>query len=149
MKELRGTAAAAVDAPLDSALALLEAVDAYPTWYPEVVKAVDVIERRDADGPPERIRTTLHLSQGPIARDFEVLMDVAVQRPTTVRLTRVPHEPEDDERFEVLWTLERQDRTQINLELLAALPVPRFLPVARVGDSVARGFVDAAVRRLS
>jgi hypothetical protein len=149
MKELRGAASAAVNAPIESVLALLEAVDAYPSWYPDVVRAVAVIER-NADGSPKQVRTTLHFSQGPIARDFEMLMDVAVERPSAVRLTRVPHEPSDGERFEVVWNLEPGDNlTRIRLELLANLDVPRFLPVGGIGDSVSRGFVGAAASRLS
>jgi hypothetical protein len=149
MKELRGTAGAEVNASVENVLALLEAVDAYPSWYPDVVRDVEVLER-SADGPPERVRATLHFSQGPIARDFEMLMEVAVQRPTSVTLTRVPHEPGDEERFEVIWNLEPDnDGTRIQLELRANLDVPRFLPVGGIGDSVARGFVSAAVNRLS
>jgi hypothetical protein len=148
MKELRGTAEASVDAPLATVLSLLEAVDAYPSWYPEVVRRVEVVER-DGAGPPSRVRAQLHIAQGPIARDFELLMSVAVQRPSTVRLARVPREPTDPERFEVIWRLNGGERTHISLELLANLDVPRFLPLGGIGDSVARGFADAAVRRLT
>jgi hypothetical protein len=38
MKELDGTAMAAVPAPVEECLAVLEAVDRYPAWYPEVVR---------------------------------------------------------------------------------------------------------------
>ncbi|MBV9193019.1 MAG: SRPBCC family protein [Solirubrobacterales bacterium] len=150
MKELRGTAGASVDAPLERAQALLEAVDGYPTWYPEVVKQVEVLER-GADGPPQRVQAKLHFAQGPIARDFRLLLAVAVERPELVRLTRIPHEPGDPERFEVTWRLARQTQTQtrIDLELRADLDVPRFVPVASIGDSLARGFVAAAVRQLT
>lgn len=147
MKELRGSAGATVDAPLESALALLEAVDDYPSWYSEVVRAVEVLER-DEDGSPARVRTTLHVARGALAHDFELLMAVVVQRPTTVRLTRIPHEPTDAERFEVTWNLHGNGLTRISLDLLANLDVPRFLPIGGIGDSVAQGFVDAAVARL-
>jgi ribosome-associated toxin RatA of RatAB toxin-antitoxin module len=148
MKELRGTASATVPVPIETALALLEAVDDYPSWYPEVVRNVEVLERR-ADGPPELVRTTLHVAQGPIARDFELAMDVTVQRPSTVKLSRVPNEANDGERFDVIWHLSQETATRIELELLASLDIPRFLPIGGIGNSVAQGFVTAAVERLS
>jgi ribosome-associated toxin RatA of RatAB toxin-antitoxin module len=148
MKELRGTASASVDVPPEEALSLLEAVDAYPTWFPQVVKSVEVLERPD-EGPPTRVRAKLHFSQGPIARDFDLVMAVTVERPTTVRLTRIPNEPGDAERFEVTWNLAPDNPTRISLALVANLDVPRFLPVGGIGDSLAQGFVTAAVNRLS
>ncbi len=144
MKDLSGRAGAAVSVPRESCLALVESVEAYPSWYPEVVKSVEVLER-DPDGAATRVRTDLHLSQGPLSRDFEVTMAVDVNRPKTVRLHRIPHHRGDDERFEVMWTLAEG---RIDLDLRASLPVPRFVPVGGLGDAVAKGFVDAAVRAL-
>jgi ribosome-associated toxin RatA of RatAB toxin-antitoxin module len=148
MKELRGAASATAEAPIERCFELLRAVDAYPSWYPEVVKSVQVVER-DAEGAPARVQTTLHLAQGPLARDFELLMSVTAQRPGMVELTRIPEEPGDDERFEVRWRLSAQSSTRIELELRADLSVPRFVPLGGIGDSVAQGFVAAAVRQLS
>jgi hypothetical protein len=113
-----------------------------------VVKSVEVLERPD-EGPPTRVRAKLHFSQGPIARDFDLVMAVTVERPTTVRLTRIPNEPGDAERFEVTWNLAPDNPTRISLALVANLDVPRFLPVGGIGDSLAQGFVTAAVNRLS
>ena len=144
MKDLSGSASASVAAPLENCLALVESVEAYPSWYPDVVRSVDVLER-DPDGAATKARTDLHLSQGPLSRDFQAVMAVEVQRPTRVRLHRIPHHPGDEERFEVIWTLAEG---QIALELLASLPVPRLLPIGGIGDSVAQGFVAAAVRAL-
>ena len=144
MKELSGSASAEVAAPLENCLALVESVEAYPSWYPEVVKAVDVLER-DAQGTATKIHAKLHLSQGPLKRDFELTMAVGVDRPATVRLTRIPHGPDDEERFEVVWRLAEH---RIAVELSAMLPVPRFVPLGGIGDTAARGFVDAAVRAL-
>jgi Polyketide cyclase / dehydrase and lipid transport len=148
MKELRGAAGATVDAPIERCFELLRAVDAYPSWYPEVVKSVQVMER-DAEGEPARVQTILHLAQGPLARDFDLLMTVTAQRPTTVDLSRVPHERGDEERFQVVWKLSGQGSTRIGLDLRANLSVPRFVPLGGIGDSVAQGFVAAAVRQLS
>jgi len=144
VKDLSGRAGATVEAPLENCLALVESVDAYPSWHPEVVKRVEVLER-DAAGTATKVKTDLHLSQGPLSRDFEVTMSVVVQRPGTVQLTRVPHHAGDEERFEVVWTLAEH---RIAVELAATLPVPRMVPLGGIGDSVARGFVDAAVRAL-
>jgi Polyketide cyclase / dehydrase and lipid transport len=69
MKKLHGTATEVVAAPLDQCLALLEAVDRYPTWYPEVVRDVEVLDR-DPSGQPTRARTKLHVSRGPLVKDF-------------------------------------------------------------------------------
>ena len=88
MKELRGTASTLVPSPLDECLALVEAVDGYPDWYPEVVRSVDVVER-DARGVPSRAQTKLHLSVGPVTKDFDLLMAVTVEPPATVKLAKV------------------------------------------------------------
>lgn len=147
MKELSGTATAAVAAPPEQCLALLAAVDRYPSWYPDVVRAVDVVER-DPAGQPTRARAKLHLAQGPLAKDFDLLIAVVVQPPSTVRLTRVPDDPADAERFEVNWHVDAPAHAQIRVELHANLPVPRFLPIGGIGDAVADGFVTAAARAL-
>jgi ribosome-associated toxin RatA of RatAB toxin-antitoxin module len=148
VKELTGTATAAVAAPPEQCLALLAAVDRYPTWYPEVVRAVDVLER-DASGRPSRVRAKLHLAQGPLAKDFDLEMAVTVQPPSTVQLARVPHEASDEERFEVTWYVDAPAHAQIRVELRANLSVPRFLPLGGIGNAVADGFVNAAARTLA
>jgi hypothetical protein len=143
VKELSGHAGAGTQAALENCLALVGSVEAYPSWYSEVVKSVDVLER-DADGAATTVRTRLHLSQGPLSRDFELIMAVDRQG-NNVRLTRVPDDSGDGERFEVRWTLNDH---RIVLDLEARLDVPRFLPIGGIGDSVAQGFVSAAVRAL-
>jgi ribosome-associated toxin RatA of RatAB toxin-antitoxin module len=148
VKELTGTATAAVAAPADQCLALVAAVDRYPTWHPDVVKAVDVLDR-NAAGQPTRVKTKLHLAQGPLSKDFDLEMTVSVQLPGTVQLTRVPHEPSDEERFEVTWHVDAPAHAQIRLDLRANLAVPRLLPLGGIGDAVADGFVNAAARALA
>jgi Polyketide cyclase / dehydrase and lipid transport len=147
VKELQGTADSAVTAPVADCLTLLAAVDRYPAWYPEVVRSVDVLER-DSSGQPVRIRTTLHLAQGPLAKDFDLVMAVAVEPPSQVRLTRVREDPSDAETFDVTWHIEAAAQTQIRLDLHANLSVPRLLPLGGIGDAVAEGFVAAAARAL-
>jgi ribosome-associated toxin RatA of RatAB toxin-antitoxin module len=144
MKELRGAAAAVVPAPLEQALALVEAVDGYPVWYPEVVRAVEVLER-DEQGLPSRAQTKLHLSVGPVTKDFDLLMAVTVEPPATVTLAKVG----GSAKFDVVWRLSEGEQTRIELELDANLDVPRFLPLGDVGNSVAQGFVSAASEELA
>ena len=38
MKELTGSGTSTTDATPEQCMTLLEAIDGYPTWYPEVVK---------------------------------------------------------------------------------------------------------------
>jgi ribosome-associated toxin RatA of RatAB toxin-antitoxin module len=147
MKELSGSASTEVVATSEQCIALLADVERYPRWYPEVVKRVEVVER-DAAGHASRASTKLHVSAGPVTRDFDVLLNVQVQRPDVVRLVRIPHEPEDEEQFEVTWRVRDGERRRLDLALTAALPVPRFLPVGGLGDSLAQGFVAAAAREL-
>ena len=133
-----------VPAPLAQCLGLVEAVDGYPAWYPEVVRAVKVRER-DADGLPTRAQTKLHLSVGPVTKDFDLLMAVTVEPPGTVKLAKVG----GDAKFDVIWHLTAGDSTRIELSLDASLDVPRFLPLGDVGNSVAQGFVSAASTELA
>jgi hypothetical protein len=144
MKELRGAAAALVPAPLKQCLALIEAVDEYPVWYPEVVLAVEVLAR-DARGLPSRVQTKLHLSAGPVTKDFDLLMAVTVEPAATVKLAKVG----GSGKFEVIWRLNEGESTRIELELAASLDVPRFLPLGDVGNSVAQGFISAASAELA
>jgi ribosome-associated toxin RatA of RatAB toxin-antitoxin module len=144
MKELRGIATAAVPAPLAQCLALVEAVDGYPAWHPDVVRAVEVLER-DARGLASRVQTKLHLSAGPLTKDFDLLMEVTVEPPATVKLVKVG----GTAKFDVIWRLHDEENTRLELELDANLNAPRFLPLGGVGDSVAQGFITAASEELA
>lgn len=143
MKELKGSASTAVTAAPEECIAVLAAVDRYPTWYPEVIRGVEVLER-DADGLPRRARTTVHLAFGPLTNDFhfEITIDVG---PSTVIVTRVPDSSSDGEQLEVRWRITPR---KLGVDLMARLDVPRFLPVGGAGDSVAQGFAEAARRVL-
>jgi ribosome-associated toxin RatA of RatAB toxin-antitoxin module len=147
VKELSGNASAAVSASEDECLALLAAVDGYPSWHPDVVRAVEVLER-EPSGQPSRVRAKLHLAQGPLSKDFDLVMAVTVQPPSMVKLSRVPNDASDQERFDVTWHIDAPAHAQIRLELRANLSVPRFLPLGGIGDAVADGFVTAAARAL-
>jgi ribosome-associated toxin RatA of RatAB toxin-antitoxin module len=144
MKELRGTATALVPAPMAQCLALVQAVDEYPAWYPNVVRSVDVLER-DASGRPSRAQTVLQLSVGPVTKDFDLLMAVTVLDPATVKLSKVG----GDAKFDVTWRLhDEANATRLTLELDANVDAPRFLPLGAIGDSVAQGFISAASAEL-
>lgn len=147
MKQLHGSASASVAAPIEACFALVEAVDRYPLWYPDVVREAEVVERSD-DGRPTATRATLHASVGPIVKDFQLLLAVKAQQFSAVQLTRIPHDASDPERFEVLWSLQPGSETRIHLTLDASLSVPRLVPVGGIGDSMAAGFVAAAAAAL-
>lgn len=147
MKELHGTASAVVPASQERCLELLEAVDRYPEWHPDVVKSVEVLER-DAAGHPSKVRAKLRVERPPVAKDFDLVMAVAIDRPYAIDLTRVANEPSDPERFAFAWRLEPEDGTRIRLNMDANLSVPRLVPLGRLGDSLAEEFVTAAGRAL-
>ncbi len=148
MKKLHARAEAPVNATAEQAIALLRAVDGYPTWYPEGVRAAEVLERDD-DGRPTKVKATLHIASGPLVRDFRLTLLVTSPDPGTIRLAREPHDSSDSERFEVTWRVTDRYGVQIELALDANLSVPRLLPVGGVGESLAQGFVGAAARALS
>jgi hypothetical protein len=133
-----------VPAPFAQCLALVQAVDGYPSWYPDVVRSVEVLER-DASGMASRARTKLHLTTGPLTKDFDLLMAVTFEPLGTVKLAKIG----GDANFDVIWRLQEGDKTRLTLELDASLDVPRFLPLGGIGDSVAQGFVSAASAQLT
>jgi hypothetical protein len=147
MKQLHGTATELVAAPLGECLALLEAVDRYPTWYPEVVRDVEVLDRGPS-GQPTRARTKLHVSRGPLVKDFDLLLAIAVEPPATVKLTRPTNDP-SQQQFDVTWRLQDGEGTRIELFVDANLRVPRFLPVGRIGNPMAKGLSPRSRRALA
>jgi hypothetical protein len=148
VKELTGSAAGTTSATPEQAFALLEDIDRYPVWHPEVVKEAEVLER-DAQGHPTKAHCKLHVERGPMTRDFDLVMAVSVEPGRTVALKRIPHDQGDAERFEVTWHVDGGQSTRIALDLLADLNVPRFLPLGGVGDGLAEGMVSAATRALA
>lgn len=144
MKELKGSASAAVTASAERCIDLFEDVEDYPQWYPEAIRQVEVVER-SAEGKPSKARAQLHVAYGPLTRDFNLLLDVAAQGPSQVKLTRIPHEPPDAERFEVTWLVEPG---RIELRMYANLSIPRLVPVSGMGESFAGDFVAAAKKAL-
>jgi Polyketide cyclase / dehydrase and lipid transport len=147
MKELHGSAVTAVAAPVERCMALFEAVDQYPSWYPDVVREVEVLERGEG-GRPTRVRTILHVARGPLVKDFHLVLAVASDGVRDVRLTRLRDASSGAEMFEATWHAEHEAGTRIRLDLAASLDVPRFLPVGGIGDAMAEGFVASAANRL-
>jgi ribosome-associated toxin RatA of RatAB toxin-antitoxin module len=148
MKELTGTAAGTTQASRAQAMSLLEDIDRYPSWYPDVVKEAQVLER-DGQGRPTKAHTLLHFERGPLTKDFNLVMAVTVDPSAgTIALKRIPHGPGDQERFDVTWRVAEGSSTRVQLDLAADLSVPRFLPLGGVGDSLAEGLVSAATRAL-
>lgn len=147
MKHLHGEAHAAVDRPIEECLAVLADLGAYPSWYPDVVKEVEVLESGDG-GLPLRAETKLHLSYGPVSRDLDLLLAVRVQKPHLVQLTHISRGPSSGATFDATWRLEERAGTHLTLGLDANMPVPRLVPLGGVGDAFASGFMQAAAGRL-
>jgi ribosome-associated toxin RatA of RatAB toxin-antitoxin module len=148
MKELTATATALVRATPEQCVALFAAVDRYPSWHPQVIPHAEALQR-DASGVPTQVRATVNLTAGPLSRQFELVMAVAVKPAREVTLSRVADGGEKErERFDVRWRVQRDGETRIELLLAARLDVPRLVPVGSIGDSVAQHFVEAAKRAL-
>jgi len=148
VKRLHGEATATVGATSEECLSALAAVDSYPVWCPDVVREAQVIATGE-DGLPTRARVKLHVSRGPLEKDFELLMEVSVESPSRVTLERIPHGATDEETFEVAWAIEERGRNRhVRLSVDACLAVPRFLPLGSIGDELAEGLVSAVARLL-
>lgn len=146
MKDLHGEASRTVNAPAERCLELLEDVAGYTSWYPEVVRHIEVLDHDD-DGRASRARATIHAAAGPIARDLDIVLRVE-HRPGRVTLSRIANERSDPERFIVAWRVDQAeaDRSRIHLGLEATLDVPRLVPLGGIGDTMANGFAAAAAR---
>jgi hypothetical protein len=147
VRELHARARAAVAASPDQCLTLLTEIERYPDWYPDGVRRAEVTER-GPDGLPTRARAVVHVAVGPIVRDFDLRLAVEVGPGGRVALSRIPHQPSDPERFEIVWEVGAGPPTELRLLLEATLDVPRLLPIGAVGESLAQGFVEAARREL-
>jgi ribosome-associated toxin RatA of RatAB toxin-antitoxin module len=147
MKQLHGSADATAMASIEECFTLIGAVERYPDWHPDVVRAVVLLGH---EGDATRAEVMLHVAHGPIVRDFDLLMLVTHEPPSVMNLTRIARTIDDEEEFRVRWELRPVGpaRTELKLELDASLAVPRLLPLGGVGDTFAAGFVRAAVSAL-
>jgi ribosome-associated toxin RatA of RatAB toxin-antitoxin module len=135
-----------VVAPLEECFALVAAVDHYPEWCPDVVRSVDVLERR-ARGEPLRVRMMIHVARGTLVREFQLVLAIAAEPPRSVTLRRVTDHPTNQE-FTAIWLLRPHGATRIALQLDAKLRVPALVPAGGIPDEIANGFVAAASRAL-
>lgn len=148
MKQLFATAGAHTQATLERCFDLVVAVDRYPSWYPATVRGAEVTER-DADGLPVRGHVDLHVQHGFLVRDFHIDVSVVTRRLESVELARIPHHAGDNERLSVAWALTGGEQTEITVRMDANLSIPGFLPTGGLAESVAQGFLDAALAALS
>jgi len=146
-REFHGEAAEVVAAPREVCLALVAAVDRYPDWCPDVIREVDVLDRRD-DGQPTSVLVAIHVARGGLVREFNLFLAIFVEPPGCVKLTRVTDHPTNQE-FDATWTLRPAARTRVALELDAKLRVPWYIRAGGIGDAIAQAFVSAASRRLA
>ncbi len=148
MKRLHGQASASVAATTAECLSILAAIDGYPAWHPDVVRRAE-IQATGQNGLPTRAHVTLHVSRGPLERDFDLQMSVSVEPPGRVTLARIPYDAADQDTFDVAWEVEEHGESRrVQLTVEAFLDVPRFLPLGTVGDDLAAGFVSALAHEL-
>lgn len=150
MKQLDSSVAGTTPASIEDCYATLSDFESYPRWFPGNVPAAEVLERDPATNEPTRIKTTLHVAQGPFVRDFKVHMAVTLDPPRLIELRRLPKEPSDHEEMVVTWRLRPANGgTEVEASLDAKLSIPAFLPVGGIADTMARGFLDAALAQLN
>ncbi len=148
MKQISGHSDRVLDAAADSVFRLLESIEGYPNWHPQVVRQVTVLARDDQQRA-SRVTATLQLAAGPLHQNVETELAVEIDPPRSVRLTRIGHDRADRERFEAVWQLEPVAAgTRIALSIEARLDVPRLIPVGGAGQAMAASFVAAAARAL-
>jgi ribosome-associated toxin RatA of RatAB toxin-antitoxin module len=143
MKVIQGRASAEVAVPVGDCFALLMAIEEYPSWF-EPVRTVEILER-EPDGRALLARAELHVPQSPFGTDFDLVLAVRSEHPESISLTKLPDDPNDEDRLELWWWLTEDASTRIHFEFDAALSfVPGFLPVGGAGDWVAAAILDAA-----
>ena len=149
LKELSATASDTAPVSIERCFALVADVEHYPDWYSAGVKRVEVLERGD-DQRARLVATVLSVGDGPIRKDFNLNMAVTTTEPSAVDLSRVKEDAANGELMAVSWALAPADAaaTQLTVALRAALNLPPFLPVGAIAQSVANGFLAAALARL-
>jgi ribosome-associated toxin RatA of RatAB toxin-antitoxin module len=152
MKDLAATASGTTPADPETAFALLTDLPGYPGWYPSGVRDVSILERDDQTDAATKVKATLHASVGPINRDFKLHLRVVTRTAELVELTRLPKEPRDREEMQVSWRLAPAGApaggTTITIAVTARLSIPPLVPVGGVADSMAKGFLHAALQQL-
>lgn len=149
MKHLDGRAEAVVSTAVATCFSVLAAVERYPDWSGEFIRAVTVLDR-DHNGLPVRAHAVVHVAQSPFGKTFEFDAAIRSEPPRAVHLSRLPSGPSDSDRFSLTWSLRTEvDGTRIALGFAASVSfLPGLLPLPGVGDLIARTLLDAAVREL-
>jgi ribosome-associated toxin RatA of RatAB toxin-antitoxin module len=147
MKQLSASASAETSASRERCFALVCAIERYPSWYPETVTAAEVTER-DGDGLPTHARVDLHVAHGFLVRNFKLDVAVQTRRLESVEMSRIPHRPGDREELAVGWALVGDGPTRIEVRMRASLSIPGLVPVGGLAESVANGFLSAALNAL-
>jgi hypothetical protein len=135
-----------VSAPVDASparcLDVLADVEGWPAWA-RLIADAEVLERGD-DGRPSAAR--LHAD----VLGLKVVMDCVLEfGADRALLRRVPYDPDDDERYEVAWSIGER---RVELHVSAAIDAPgpagilRGRVSKRLADDLLADFV-AAVRR--
>lgn len=147
MREIDATAQGETPTPIERCFERLVDIEGYPSWYPAGVKRAEQLER-GPNGQLTKVAATLSLAQGPIQRDFSLEFAVTTERPRLIELRRLPHGAGGGADLVVItWRLRElaADRTELAVEFDAELDVPRFLPLGGIADSIAGGFLAAAI----
>jgi ribosome-associated toxin RatA of RatAB toxin-antitoxin module len=150
MREIKATSTGVANQPVAVAFAKLEDVEAYPTWYPDGAKSVEVLER-DANGVPAKVDAVLAAVAGPLRKNFDVRLEVQTTSPTNIALVRVADDRGDHEALTISWTLRElgPEQTEVTVEMVARLDLPPFLPIGPVAQEAADGFLKAAIAHLA
>jgi ribosome-associated toxin RatA of RatAB toxin-antitoxin module len=154
MKDLAATATGTTPADRAAVFALLSDFESYPRWYPSGVRGAEVLERDPDTGKPTKVKTTLYAKVGPISREFKLHLKVITRELELVDMQRLPKDPRDHEEMQVTWnlvpaTVVSPGGTAITVALKARLSIPPLVPVGGVADSMAKGFLNAALRALT
>jgi Polyketide cyclase / dehydrase and lipid transport len=123
-----------VSAAPSRCLAVLAAVEAYPSWCSSIA-GVEVLERHP-DGAPVRIRLLAQVLG--VGVEMECALELASDR---VVLRRLPYDAQDDERYVATWAVSPGGGgTLVELHVVAALDAPGAVSLVR--GRVTRRLVD-------
>jgi ribosome-associated toxin RatA of RatAB toxin-antitoxin module len=148
LKQLQGSASAAIELSVEDCFALLASIDRYPAWF-EIVREVEILDR-EADGRPRLVRVEIYVPQSPFGTDFSFVVAVEADRPARMQFTKLPNGPADEDRIEVTWRMREAGWTEIEFEFDAEVSfVPGYLPVGGAGDVIAEVILDAATTALA
>lgn len=150
MREISATSTGTAEQNIEVAFSRLRDVEAYPSWYPDGAKSVEVLER-DADGNPVKVDAVLAAVAGPLRKNFDVRLAVEAEHPTLVALARIADDRGDHEALTIAWKLRdlAPGQTELSVEMVARLDLPPFLPIGPVAQEAADGFLKAALAHLA